>query len=86
MADLTAACILKHRQLLQCRRATLGKDIADKISIGTSVDCLERKMKLVDGILNTICNYDADATENCLDNDQICKLINYTYKLLPKDC
>lgn len=83
---MTAACVLKHRQLLTCRRGTLGVTISDKLSIGTNVDCYIYKMKLVDVMMQAICSYDADDTLNCLTNAQVCKLINHCYKLLPEEC
>lgn len=88
MADitLTSACVLKHRQLITCRRAELGAKIVDKISIGENADCLKRKMRLVDAALSSICSFDADATLNCLTDCDVCKIINFCYKLLPEDC
>ena len=86
MANMTAACVLKHRRLLTCRRATLGVTIADKLAQGYDVSCYEHKMKLVDGMMRAICSYNADATLNCLTNDQVCKMINACYNLLPEEC
>lgn len=86
MADMTAACVLKHRQLLTCRRGTLGASIADKLAVGGNTSCLEYKMKVADGLLQSICSYNADATLNCLTNDQVCGIIQKLYILLPEDC
>jgi len=86
MADMNAACVLKHRRLLMCRRGTLGTDIATKLSQGTNVDCEEFKMKVVDMLLGIVCRYNADATLNCLTNDETCDVIQQCYRLLPEDC
>lgn len=86
MANITSACLLKHRQLIMCRRGTLGTTITNKLSQGTNTDCEELKMKLVDGMMRVLCNYNPDATLNCLKNKDICKIINQCYKLLPNEC
>lgn len=86
MADITAADLLTHRRLITCRRGTLGATMETKLSRGEKVACEELKMKLVDGMMSTLCNYNADATLNCLTNDDICGIINHCYKLLPEDC
>jgi inosine-uridine nucleoside N-ribohydrolase len=86
MADMTAACVLMHRQLLTCRRGTLAVTISDKLSQGSKVDCYEMRAKLVDLMMRALCNYDADATLNCLTNDQACDLIQQCYRLLPEEC
>jgi len=83
---MTSACVLKHRQLLTCRRGTLAVTISDKLSIGSDASCWIHKAKLVDLMMQAICSYDADATLNCLTNAQVCKLINSCYSLLPKEC
>lgn len=83
---MTAACVLKHRRLLMCRRGTLGKTISDRLAIGQKVNCEVLKMKLVDAMLGVICRYNADATLNCLTNDQACDIIQHCYRLLPEDC
>lgn len=86
MADITSSCLLKHRQLIQCRRADLGVKINSKLSQGAKVDCEELKMKRVDTLLKVLCRYNPDATLNCLTNDQVCGIVQYLYKLLPEAC
>jgi hypothetical protein len=86
MTDITSACLLAHRRLLQCRRGTLGVSISDKLSQGSNTKCLEIKMKIVDNLLGVLCRYDPDATLNCLTSAKIDKIITHCYKLLPKDC
>lgn len=86
MADMTAACFLQHRQLLTCRRGTLGASLADKLAVGGDSSCLEYKMKVADGLLSAICSYDPDASSNCLTNDEVCKMIQKLYILLPENC
>lgn len=86
MADLTSACLLKHRQLMMCRRGTLGTTVSNLLSNGEKADCQIHKMKLVDALENTICHYDPDATLNCLTEAQVLNIINYIYTLLPEEC
>ena len=86
MADITAACLLKHRRLITCRRGTLGATISTKLSQGLPQECEELKMKIVDGLMNVLCTYNADATLNCLTNAQVCDVIRLCYKILPEDC
>jgi len=86
MADITSACLLQHRQLLMCRRADLGASMEVKLSQGGNVSCLENKALLIDGLSKTLCNFNPDATLNCLTNDEICNIIQYMYILLPEDC
>ena len=83
---MTSACLLKHRQLITCRRGTLGSSIADKLNIGKDIKCEEKKLKVIDGYLTVLCNYNPDATLNCLTEEQICGIINHAYKLLPTTC
>lgn len=86
MADITAECLLQHRQLLTCRRGTLAITISDKLSRGEDVGCEQNKAQLVDIAMGAICRYNSDATLNCLTNAQVCKLITMCYSLLPKNC
>jgi len=86
MTDITSSCLLQHRQLIMCRRGTLGNTIATKLSQGLPQKCEELKMKLVDAMEDILCRYNADATLNCLTNAQVCDIIRYCYKLLPEDC
>jgi hypothetical protein len=86
MADITAACLLKHRRMLQCRRATFAISLETKLSQGRKVNCEEIKMRNIDGMLGVLCRYNADATLNCLTNAQVCGIIQYLYKLLPEAC
>ena len=44
---MTSACLLKHRQLITCRRGTLGSSIADKLNIGKDIKCEEKKLKII---------------------------------------
>ncbi len=83
---MTATDLLTHRRLLQCRRGTLGTTIDTKLSQGIDVKCETIKMKLLDGMLRVLCSYNTTATLNCLTNDEVCKIINYCYKLLPEEC
>ena len=86
MADITSACLLKHRQLLMCRRGTLGATLETNLSQGNKVDCTIYKIKLVDALLGTLCRFNPDATLNCLTNAQICKIIQQCYIILPEEC
>ena len=83
---LTSACLLKHKQLITCRRATLGATISDKLAIGKNIACEEKKMKVVDGYLSVLCTYNPDADTNCLTEEQVCLIIRHSYKLLPTAC
>lgn len=83
---MTSACLLKHKQLIMCRRGTLGYQIANALEIGKDIKCEEKKLKIVDGYLTVLCNYNPDATENCLTEEQICNIIRHAYKLLPESC
>ena len=86
MADITSACLLKHRQLISCRRADIGISIDSKLSQGAKVDCEELKMKRVDTLLKVLCRYKPDETLNCLTNAQVLDIISYLYTVLPKPC
>jgi len=83
---LTSSCLLQHRQLLMCRRATLGTSLCNKLSNGVKDKCLEKKIDLIDGLLNVLCNYNPDATLNCLTEAETCTIINYCYTLMPESC
>lgn len=83
---LTAACLLKHRRLIMCRRATLGASISDKIAIGKNIKCEEKKMKIIDGYIGVLCTYNPDRDDNCLTEEEICLIIRHSYKLLPTSC
>lgn len=86
MATITAACLLKHRRLIMCRRATLGTTITNKLSNGERADCDIQKMHIVDGLERAICAYKPDENLNCLTNAQVNNIIKYIYTLLPESC
>ena len=86
MTDITSACLLKHRQLIQCRRADLGVKVDSKLSLGSDIDCEELKMKRVDTLLKVLCRFDPDATLTCITNNQAQGIISYLYIVLPESC
>lgn len=86
MADITAECLLKHRQLLMCRRADLGIKVNNLLSQGANADCEKMKMKRIDTLMKVLCRYKPDNTLNCLTNSQVDGIISYLYTVLPEAC
>ncbi len=86
MADISATDLLKHRQMIMCRRSYLGVKVNDKLSQAANIDCEEKKMVKVDTLMCVLARYKADEAENCLESDEICRIIKHIYTLLPESC
>lgn len=83
---LTSECLLKHKQLITCKRGVLGSSISNKLEIGKDISCEEKKLKIIDGYLSVLCSYNPEREDNCLTEDEICGIIKSAYKLLPESC
>lgn len=83
---IDAECLLKHKQLITCKKGSLAAKISNKLEIGKNIVCEEKRLKIIDGYLSVLCSYNPERNDNCLTEEEICSIIKSAYKLLPESC